>query len=602
MRFADDDLAAIRDRVNVHDLLEAGGVQLRRSGAAGSYKALCPFHTENTPSFTVSEQRGTYHCFGCGEHGDVFTWVMRHDGLDFPEAVRHLGAQAGVDLPEPGADDDDPNRQRRDRARAALTVAADFYATQLHASPEADAARHELSKRGFTPEHAHLGGCGYAPRDSAALVRVLREHDISTEAAVDAGLLSPTRRGLTAAFRGRLTFTIRDRRGQPIGFGARRLSDDDPVPGKYKNTAATDLYRKSEVLYGWDRARAAAQKTGRIFVMEGYTDVLAAWASGVDEAVAACGTAFGAGQLDVLTRGLPAGTRLVFCFDGDSAGLKATRSVWDVTIAVAARVEAVLGQGGQDPCSVWEHDGAAGLNALLDTARPLTGTVLDQIMGEAVRSGQPEHISAAARECAHLLARLPDRVLAHQYETRLADRLGAPLPAAPSTPATRSSSMAGPAAPEQHDGTPDASAPPGWGTSEARLLHRLATDPHARTVAAQAAFPHQLLSPLAHTVWQLVVAVPADEGSAATLGRIRDHLDQDHPGAYDALMAATPLPGDAQTVIPELGRELLVRDLDAQIRQATKDAAAGVEGAYDTWVELTAVRDSLRPGVTPTDG
>lgn len=586
MRFSDDVLAMIRDRTSITSLVESAGVELRRAGH-GSAKGLCPFHDERTPSFNVREAYGTFRCFGCGENGDVFTFIMRTQALDFPEAVRALAEPAGVTLPDPSDDGDDAERMHRDRLRAAMTAAADLYQGRLN-SADAAQAQHQLASRHFTPDHARVGGCGYAPADTGALLAALREHGVSTDDAIEAGLLREHRGHLSAVFRDRLTFTIRDRRGQPIGFGARRLSDRDPIAAKYVNTAETPLYRKSDVLYGWDRARSAAAKAGRIFVMEGYTDVMAGWAAGVDECVASCGTAFGPGQVEMLTRGLPTGTRIVFCFDGDDAGVKATQGAWRATLSVASRADAVLASPGDDPCTVWERDGGEGVRALLEKAQPLTRTVLALTLDPALRAGEPERVSAAAAECAALLDDLPDPVMAHQYRALLSERLGAPLPAAPRTHRRHGSDTPPPPDEQGLDSTP----PTQWGISEAPFLLRLATDPKARQIARDAAFPHQAMTPVAQAAWHALMAAAPDEGAAGALGRVETALREEHPGAHAALLATQPLTGDAAQCVHELGHALIRDDLDAQIHAATRAAAAGDPDAYDRWTELLAIRDA----------
>lgn len=587
-RFDDDLLDTIRDRIILRDLIEDHGVQLRRAGH-GSWKGLCPFHDEKTPSFTVRDTYGRYHCFGCGEDGDAFGFVMATQGFDFPEAVRFLAGRAGLPVPEPNdTDDDDPSRARRDAARRALTVAQDVFARLLEQSPEAGAARAELTRRGFTLEHARDAGCGYAPVGWAYLRQAFTHHDITEQAAVDAGLLYPDGRGERAAFRGRLTFAIRDRQGRIVGFGARRLSERDPVPGKYKNTAANELnlYRKSDVLYQWSDARAAAVKAGRIFIMEGYTDVMAARAAGVTESVATCGTALTSEHVTMLRRGLPPSTRIVLCFDGDNAGQQATRRAWETTIDIANRCEAVVFPAGTDPCDQWERHGAERVRDLLDDTRPLTQVVLDSITGPA-RDGSPEQVSQAAQEAADTLALLPDAVLSEQYRAQLHQRFGTSLPAP--TARTRHA----PRPPQNpHPEPQDTPTPAGWNKHEARLLHRMTIDGPARHALTSAPFPHQLLSEPAQAVWHVLTAAPVDEPSQVTVGKVHDAMD-DFPGTFTQLLSVEPLPGSPDEGVRQFADGLVRSDLEAQIQAAIDDTRRGVPGAEQRWSELVEAKEAL---------
>src|SRR5690606_2798279 len=255
-------------------------VTLRPVGG-GNLKGLCPFHDEKSPSFNVTPSRGFYHCFGCQEGGDVFTFLQKIDGISFTEAVERLAGRYGITLryEDGGGPRRDP--QRRSRLVEANRQAAAFYLEQLAESAEARPARRFLDQRGFDREAAERFGLGYAPRSGEALLTYLRQKGFSEEEVVAAGLVSAGQRGGYDRFRGRLLWPIRDLSGDVVGFGARRLFDDDRIQAKYLNTPETMLYKKSQVLYGVDLARRPIAQAMQAVVVEGYTDVMACHEAGV---------------------------------------------------------------------------------------------------------------------------------------------------------------------------------------------------------------------------------------------------------------------------------------------------------------------------------
>ena len=360
-------LDELRARVGLAAVI-GRSVKLTRAGR--EMKGCCPFHNEKTPSFYVNEDKGFYHCFGCGEHGSVIDWTIKHEGLAFRDAVESLAAQAGLDMPV-----EEGGGQERAKAAAGLhdvtARAAKWFAEQL-AAPGGAAARGYLDKRGLTPATVTAFGLGLAPDARTKLKAAL---DSAGEAAlVETGLLiqpepEPGRSSETYdRFRGRLMFPIRDPRGRVIAFGGRILGDGQP---KYLNSPDTPLFDKGRTLYNLDKAGPAARKSGRLVVVEGYMDVIALAQAGIVEAVAPLGTALTEAQLGLLWRVVP---EPVLCFDGDAAGQRAG-------LRAALRALPLLEPGrslrlatlppGQDPDDIVRANGAGAFEALLAGAEPL---------------------------------------------------------------------------------------------------------------------------------------------------------------------------------------------------------------------------------------
>jgi DNA primase len=311
--------AEVKGRLSVLDVV-GETVQLKRAGT--TYKGLCPFHAEKTPSFIVTPGRESWHCFGCGEGGDIFSFVMRRDGLAFPEALRVLAARAGVEIDERSGRDD----ARRRRLREVLESAIAFYHAVLTKSPAGERALAYLRGRGFTDETIEWASLGWAPPDWDALSRTLeRRRGAGAGDLVEAGLAMPRKGGGTYdRFRARVIFPIRDATGNPTGLGGRVLRADDgsePEGPKYLNSPATPLFDKSRTLYLLDRAKSAIRKTGSAVIVEGYTDALMAHQAGFPNVVASLGTALAPGQVALLIR--YAAKKIVLAYDVDPAGERA---------------------------------------------------------------------------------------------------------------------------------------------------------------------------------------------------------------------------------------------------------------------------------------
>ncbi|MCU1528645.1 MAG: primase, partial [Frondihabitans sp.] len=349
------DIDEVRSRVNIADVV-SDYVTLKGAGV-GSLKGLCPFHDERSPSFHVRPQVGRYHCFGCGEDGDVFSFIQKTDHTTFQEAVERMAARINFTLHyEDGAQASDHGN--RARLLAANEAAGEFYVEQLTTS-EADPGRRFLGERGFDPAAAQRFGVGFAPKSFDAIRSHLKGRGFTEEELVTAGLLSQGDRNAYDRFRGRLIWPIRDVTGATIGFGARKLLDDDNGP-KYLNTPETPVYHKSQVLYGLDLARRDISRAKRVVIVEGYTDVMACHLAGVTTAVATCGTSFGVDHIKVLrpmlgdVRGADTSSlgEVVFTFDPDEAGQRAASRAFAEEQRFAAQTFVAVAPDGLDPCDL----------------------------------------------------------------------------------------------------------------------------------------------------------------------------------------------------------------------------------------------------------
>ncbi|HSO65283.1 MAG TPA: DNA primase [Ornithinibacter sp.] len=378
-RIKAEDITAVKERTSIEDVVR-DHVTLRPAGV-GSLKGLCPFHDEKSPSFTVRPAVGSYHCFGCGEGGDVLSFVQKVEHLSFTESVERLAAKLGLELRYEeggGPREGGVSLGKRSRLVEAHRVAQEFYAAILQdtTDPEARPGRDFLRERGFDGTAAERFGCGFAPRSGEALTRHLRERGFTEDEMVTAGLSGRGSRGLYDRFRGRLVWPIRDTTGDTVGFGARRVLDEDRIAAKYLNTSETPIYKKSQVLYGLDSAKKAIATERRAVVVEGYTDVMAAHLAGVEGAVATCGTAFGVDHIKILRRIMrdeadvsPA--RVIFTFDGDAAGQKAAMRAFGEDQRWAAQSFVAVAPDGMDPCDLRLAKGDAAVRALVDAAVPM---------------------------------------------------------------------------------------------------------------------------------------------------------------------------------------------------------------------------------------
>lgn len=420
-RIRQADVDEVKARTNIADII--GERVALKSAGVGSLKGLCPFHDERSPSFNVRPQAGFYHCFGCGESGDVYSFLRAMDHVTFTEAVERLAGRIGYTLhyEDGGAA---PEHTGRARLYAANAAAAEFFRTQL-VTAEADIARRFLGQRGFDAGAAGHFGVGYAPKGWSGMHSALRAQGYSDEELSSAGLVSQGQRGVYDRFRGRVVWPIRDVTGQVIGFGARRLYDDDNGP-KYLNTPETTIYKKAQVLYGLDLAKREVSRQHRVVVVEGYTDVMACHLAGITTAIATCGTAFGSDHITVLRRVMgddSTAGEVVFTFDPDAAGQKAALRAFADAKRFNAQTYVATGPEGLDPCDLRLARGDGAVRALLETKVPMVEFVIDQrISGFDLAS--VEGRVGALRSAAPVVAELRDPLLQPEYVRVLARRLG----------------------------------------------------------------------------------------------------------------------------------------------------------------------------------
>ena len=438
-----EDIDAVRERARIEDVV--GEHVTLKSGGVGSLKGLCPFHDERTPSFNVRPQLGLWHCFGCGEGGDVISFVQKINHLPFTEAVEYLAGRVGVQLRyeegggpvthgvEPGT---------RQRLLEANRLAEAWFREQL-ATPAAQAGRVFLGGRAFGPEEAARFGVGYAPAGWDALANMLRSRGFTEHELVASGLCGRGGAGGSRVydrFRDRLMWPIRDVTGATVGFGGRRLSDEDATVPKYLNTPETAIYHKSQVLYGLDLAKRDIARDHRVVVVEGYTDVMAAHLSGVTNAVATCGTAFGADHVRIVRRllgdsadpsaGVMAGNRarggeVVFTFDGDAAGRKAALRAYGEDQHFAAQTFVAVDPHGYDPCDLRLAEGNDAIPRLLERRVPLFEFVIRACLADLDLDTAEGRVHGL-RSAAPVIAGIRDRALRREYTRRLAGWLGMP--------------------------------------------------------------------------------------------------------------------------------------------------------------------------------
>jgi DNA primase len=375
-RIKAEDVALVKERSSIEDVVREH-VTLRPAGP-GSMKGLCPFHDEKTPSFNIRPTVGAWHCFGCGEGGDVISFIQKVEHLTFSESVERLAQKLGMELhyEEGGRPRDGETLGRRSRLLEAHRAAQEFYHHALLNSPEARIGRDFLRERGFDSEAARRFGVGFAPRGGEELSRHLRSKGFTDDELTIGGLSGRGSRGLYDRFRGRLVWPIRDITGDTVGFGARRLFDDDRIAAKYLNTSETPIYKKSTVLYGLDAAKKSIAADRKAVVVEGYTDVMACHLAGIDGAVATCGTAFGVDHIKLLRRIMRdeadlAPARVVFTFDGDAAGQKAAMKAFGEDQRWASQSFVAVADGGMDPCELRIAKGDDAVRHLVDDAVPM---------------------------------------------------------------------------------------------------------------------------------------------------------------------------------------------------------------------------------------
>jgi DNA primase len=512
MQFTPDFLDEIRTRLACSSVV---GKRVRLVKKGREFQALCPFHNEKTPSFYVNDDKGFFHCFGCGAHGDVIGFTMRFDNLGFPEAVERLAGEAGLEMPR--ATPEESARAERRKTLADTVEAAAQWFEKILWSPAGQPGLDYLRRRGLSDATIRSFRLGYAPDGRDLLKQAMRQRGIDEALLLEAGLLvkPEDNRESFDFFRGRVMFPIADARGRLVAFGGRILGDGQP---KYLNSRDTPLFDKGRTLYALDKARQALRERAEIIVAEGYMDVIALHAGGFKGAVAPLGTALGENQLELLWRLAPEPT---ICLDGDAAGQRAAKRAAERALPrlqPGRSLRFATLPAGEDPDSLLRSGGRAAFEEALAGAQPLVEAVWNATLAERPID-TPERRAALEKELDHTAATIADPQVQAQYRQEFRARLFGLF-----RPATRSRS-----AKSIHRGLT-----PGY-ADRAAMRARLPAPSPARSVqfllATAIAFP-QLLESDAEAFAQLPIDDPA-------LDRVRrcvlEALDQDPDLGRDGL-------------------------------------------------------------------
>ncbi|MCF8570889.1 DNA primase [Gordonia sp. HY002] len=423
-RIPDSDITAIREQTRIEDVI--GDYVALRNAGADSMKGLCPFHDEKSPSFHVRPNHGHFHCFGCGEGGDVYSFLQKQEHVGFVEAVEQLADRIGYRINYEGGGAA-INRDRGTRARlVAVNAAAQrYYAEQLR-TPEAQTARDFLAGRGFDEASALTFGCGYAPAGWDTMTRALQSQGFAFAELEAAGLSKMGRKGPIDRFHRRLLWPIRNLGGDVIGFGARKLFDDDQL-GKYMNTPETMLYKKSQVLFGLDLAKKSIAKSHQVVIVEGYTDVMAMQVAGVHTAVASCGTAFGEDHLALIRRLMMDDSyfrgEVIYTFDGDDAGQAAALKAFEGEQSIAGQTFVAVAPDGMDPCDLRQRSGDAAVRDLIARRIPMFEFAIKALLRNHDLDTAEGRV-AALRDTVPVVSRIRDVALRDEYARQLAGWVG----------------------------------------------------------------------------------------------------------------------------------------------------------------------------------
>lgn len=616
-RIRQSDVEEVKARVNIGDVI--GEYVTLKSAGIGSLKGLCPFHDERSPSFHVRPQAGFYHCFGCQESGDVYSFIMKMDHSSFSETVERLAGRIGFPLQYEDGDGRAPETGGRARLLAANDAAEEYFREQL-ATPGADVGRRFLGERGFDRAAADRFGVGFAPDGWDGLTTALKRRGFSEEELTTAGLVSSNNRGgVYDRFRGRLVWPIRDVTGQTVGFGARRLLEEDKGP-KYLNTPETPVYHKSQVLYGLDLAKRDISRGHRVVVVEGYTDVMACHLAGVTTAVATCGTSFGVDHIKVLRRvlGDDSGVgEVVFTFDPDAAGQKAAMRAFQEEHRFAAQTFVAVAPEGLDPCDLRLNRGDDAVRRLIDDKKPMFEFVIRQLLDRYDLETVEGRI-AALRAAAPVVAEIRDPALRPGYSRELARMLG--LDMAEVNSAVRSAGSrprsSGPEGRDQQGGrggggSPAAEAPLGARIADlpVDVVTRIEREALMAMLQLPQAMGPELLARAAHAAVTNETLRVVRDAVVANLERAEDrdwveHVAGDVPGPFASLvrqLAVAPIPAADEEGLARYSRDvaisLIERDLlreIAELRGALQRASADPVMARAVQVRLVELEREKR--------
>jgi DNA primase len=570
------DIDRVRDATDIVELVSEV-TKVKRSGR--SYMAICPFHQEKTPSMSLDKARGFYHCFGCGKGGDVFGFVEETQGVDFRDALEMLARKAGVTLTHDPADAQ--RRGRRAAAVEALRLAVEIYHRRLKKSPEAGPARAYLRARGYDVDLIDDWKLGFAGVDWETATKELKSAGVEEKALLDGGLSRRGRHGLYDVFRGRLIFPIHDVRGDPVGFGARRIEEierdaTNNPDAKYVNSADSIVYHKAEVLFGLDRARTKMSGDAPAIVVEGYTDVIAMHQAGVETAVATCGTALGDGHFNLLRR---FSEKVVLAFDSDEAGAKAALrgDELETPFRLDLDLRVAVMPAGLDPADMVQQGKADELIEAVETARPLLEHRIEHEVGRHDLAG-PEGRARALHAAAQQVRRINDRIARSEYIRFVAGLLRMDMGDVEAAVAAgaRTSQATSPAAQRPYD------------RLEAELLRvALASGDTIEELAASDFTDARLGSAFRAIAVELGRTPP---GTPADITKVDDPSDQ-------AVLRELALDQTPLASIPELMGRIRSRRLDSEIDQVESelDKLGPEDDAYsDTLRRLIALQKEKR--------
>ncbi|OGL71632.1 DNA primase [Candidatus Uhrbacteria bacterium RIFCSPLOWO2_01_FULL_53_9] len=486
----------IRNAIDVVDLV-GEYLQLKKAGQ-GSFKALCPFHGEKTPSFYVHRSKQIWHCFGCDKGGDIFTFIMDMEGVEFPEALRMLAKKAGVELPQ---------YERRDASRTDHLKAINAFAQKVYErylqTAQGKGARAYLEGRGITEELQMRFGLGYAPDAWTALIDAARQKGISEADWQAAGLALPSKRGNRIdRFRHRLMIPLRDHHGDTVGFTGRVLRKDDTP--KYMNSPQTDIYDKSALVYGLDIAKAAIKSAGEVILVEGNLDVIASHKADVKNVVAISGTALTERHIQMLKRYT---TRFVFCFDADDAGFNAAMRGMHLSrgLGMDVRVVAIPSGAGKDPDEIVQKDPQA-WRALVEAHADQMTYLFNRLVAPIDRKDVTTKKRAGAVFLEELAAS-KDTIEREHWLKRLSEALDVPLQE------LRKSLGSGPDN-GQRKGNAIQQTPQKHQSLEDIFLAHSINDTNAFALAASRIAPSNLSEPLAHALYTLALSLYHDANTS----------------------------------------------------------------------------------------
>lgn len=576
-RIRQSDVEEVKARINIGDVI--GEYVTLKSAGVGSLKGLCPFHDERSPSFHVRPQAGFYHCFGCQESGDVYSFLMKMDHGSFSETVERLAARVGYQVQYDEGGGQAPETGGRARLLAANDAAEEFFGEQL-ATPGADVGRRFLGERGFDRVAADRFGVGFAPDSWDGLTTALKRRGFSEEELTAAGLVSSNNRGgVYDRFRGRLIWPIRDITGQTVGFGARRLLEEDKGP-KYLNTPETPVYHKSQVLYGLDLAKRDISRGHQVVVVEGYTDVMACHLAGVPTAVATCGTAFGVDHIKVIRRVLGdargVNGQVIFTFDPDAAGQNAAKKAFDEESRFASQTYVAVESSGLDPCDLRLNRGDDAVRRLIDGKQPLHTFALRQMVSEFDLTSVGGRV-AALRRAAPYVANIRDWAERDGYARELASMIGG-IDIEEANRAIRNAGRDRPRAqPEEQRSEQVASAR--LADLPVDVVTRIEREALMAMLQLPQAMGQELLARAAHAAVTNETLRVVRDAVVANLERADDrdwveHVADDVPGPFASLvrqLAVAPIPAADEAGLERYARDvaisLIERDLLREIAE-----------------------------------